>query len=63
MFTMNTVWNLPICRISGCGHKSGEGFNGEKARVKTTNRKQAGGQERGLEASYREIQKNTFFGE
>lgn len=57
MFTMDTTWSLAICRISGCRHKSGKGFNGEKVRVRTTNRKQAGGQERGLEASYRGTQR------
>lgn len=52
MFTMDTMWSLAIYKISGCPHESGKGLNGEKVRVRTTNRKQAGGPERGLEASY-----------
>ena len=47
VFTMETVWKFQICRISGCRYKSGNGFNGEKVRVKGTNRKQARVQERG----------------
>ena len=62
VFTMETVWKLQICRISGCRYKSGKGFNGENVRVKATNRKQTRGQERGPEASYRGTQKNKFFG-
>lgn len=47
VFTIETVWKFQICRISGCQYKSGNGFNGEKVRVKGTNRKQARVQERG----------------
>ena len=47
VFTMETVWKFPICRISGCRYKSGNGFNGEKVRVEGTNRMQARVQGRG----------------